>query len=84
MRTRTAHTSAPKHRHAKETPIEKSPVPALPTAVTPATCDEIRRLAYQKWEAAGQPLCDGVQFWLEAESDLLHHHVPKRDMNEQC
>jgi hypothetical protein len=25
----------------------------------------------QKWEAAGKPIGDGVQFWLEAEQDLV-------------
>ena len=73
MRTRTAHSSPSKQKHVEEKPIEKFPVPARPAVATPATCDEIRHLAYQKWEAAGQPLCDGVQFWLEAEAELLEH-----------
>ena len=30
----------------------------------------IRELAYAKWEQAGWPSGDGVQFWLEAEQDL--------------
>jgi hypothetical protein len=32
---------------------------------------DIRLLAYQKWLAAGEPNSDGVQFWLEAERELL-------------
>lgn len=32
--------------------------------------EEIRKLAYKKWEEAGCPVSDGVQFWLEAEADL--------------
>jgi hypothetical protein len=31
----------------------------------------IRELAYFKWEAAGRPEGDGVQFWLAAERDLM-------------
>ena len=31
----------------------------------------IRELAYAKWEAAGRPAGDGVQFWLEAERELM-------------
>ncbi len=31
----------------------------------------IRLYAYQKWEAAGKPAGDGVQFWLEAEQELV-------------
>jgi len=33
--------------------------------------EELRRLAYQKWQAAGKPSSDGMQFWLEAERELL-------------
>jgi len=32
--------------------------------------DAIRICAYQKWEAAGKPAGDGVQFWLAAEQEL--------------
>jgi hypothetical protein len=32
--------------------------------------DAIREKAYLKWEKAGYPPSDGVQFWLEAESEL--------------
>ncbi len=32
--------------------------------------EDIRLCAYQKWEAAGKPTGDGVQFWLEAEQSL--------------
>ena len=32
--------------------------------------EDIRLCAYQKWEAAGKPTGDGVQFWLEAEQEL--------------
>jgi DUF2934 family protein len=35
------------------------------------TEDEIRVLAYHKWVSAGQPQGDGVQFWTEAEQELL-------------
>jgi len=32
--------------------------------------DKIRELAYLKWEAAGYPQSDGVQYWLQAEEEL--------------
>jgi hypothetical protein len=35
------------------------------------TEDEIRMLAYQKWASAGMPPGDGVNFWREAEQELL-------------
>jgi CBS domain-containing protein len=31
----------------------------------------IRLNAYKKWEAAGRPIGDGLNFWLEAERELL-------------
>lgn len=33
--------------------------------------DEIRKAAYYKWEAEGCPCCDGVDFWLKAEAELI-------------
>lgn len=31
--------------------------------------ETIRRIAYEKWEAAGCPSGDGVDFWLQAEQE---------------
>lgn len=38
---------------------------------------EIRTLAYQKWEEAGRPEGDGVQFWVEAESEIKQQQCSK-------
>lgn len=46
-----------------------SPQPSVPTP------DEIRRLAYAKWEAAGRPPGNGSDFWLQAEKELLDRNV---------
>ena len=35
-----------------------------------ARCEKIRELAHSKWEAAGCPCGDGVEFWLQAETEL--------------
>jgi len=35
------------------------------------SAEDIRLCAYRKWEAAGKPAGDGVQFWLEAEQELV-------------
>ena len=32
---------------------------------------EIRQLAYRKWQQAGCPISDGVEFWLAAETEIL-------------
>jgi hypothetical protein len=52
---------------------------AKPAAITRPTGLEVKRLeeawirqrAYHKWEAAGRPPGDGVNFWLEAEREML-------------
>jgi hypothetical protein len=33
--------------------------------------NDIRALAYQKWQAAGCPSADCAHFWLEAERELM-------------
>ncbi len=33
--------------------------------------EDIRLRAYRKWESAGKPTGDGVQFWLAAEQELV-------------
>jgi hypothetical protein len=40
-------------------------------------CEKIREAAYQKWEAAGSPSGDGVEFWLAAEGELTSGVRPK-------
>ena len=74
------HTRHP-HKHA--TPAPSGPTgrkAATPTAVAPGdqghngrlvSADDIRLRAYRKWESAGKPTGDGVQFWLEAEQELM-------------
>ena len=32
-------------------------------------CEHLRELAYFKWQKAGCPDCDGVEFWLAAEAE---------------
>jgi len=44
--------------------------PALPAANGVHGEDEIRNLAYQKWQEAGCPDGDGIYFWLAAEAEL--------------
>ena len=43
-----------------------------PSVPTP---DEIRQLAYEKWEAAGKPPGDGSDFWLQAEKELVDRNA---------
>ncbi|HEY3969520.1 MAG TPA: DUF2934 domain-containing protein [Planctomycetaceae bacterium] len=46
--------------------------PAIPPHHGPAAIeDTIRHRAYLKWVTRGMPEGDGVDFWLEAEQELL-------------
>ena len=49
---------------------ETPPLKGEPTVIDRVREESIRELAYAKWEAAGRPAGDGVQFWLEAEREL--------------
>jgi len=52
-------------------PVAKSSVkPEVNGSVDRKSEEEIRLLAYLKWEAAGKPTCDGLCYWLEAEREL--------------
>jgi len=71
------------HHHKHATPTHAGPGKRTsPTKVAVVSRDndhngklvldeDIRFCAYQKWEAAGKPTGDGIQFWLEAEQDLV-------------
>ena len=54
----------PKGAKASVAQQQSSPSPA-------ACCEKIRELAFIKWEAAGCPCSDGVEFWLAAEAEML-------------
>ena len=51
----------------QQQPKPKQPVPQPLVENTGGHEEEIRPLAYRKWEEAGRPPDDGVQFWLAAE-----------------
>ena len=57
-------TLPPKNPKVSDAEQQSSTPPA-------ACCEKIRELAYIKWEAAGCPCGDGVEFWLAAEAELL-------------
>ena len=46
--------------------------------------EDIRLAAYQKWEAAGKPAGDGVQFWLQAEQELVEGRDEKLVQRGGC
>jgi hypothetical protein len=81
QRSALVHTRHP-HKHATPAPSGPTrPKTGAPTVATPGekddnggsvSADDIRLRAYRKWESAGKPTGDGVQFWLEAEQELTH------------
>jgi len=65
------------HHHKRGTLAQSGPTgPTTPTQTAIAD-EDIRRCPYQKWEAAGKPAGDGVQFWLEAERELVEGEKEK-------
>ena len=71
-----------KHRHKRATLAQSDatgPTTATPTASAGdkdhnarlVTAEDVRLCAYQRWESAGKPTGDGIQFWLEAEQELV-------------
>jgi DUF2934 family protein len=68
------------HKHGPLAPSDPTG-PATTTQIARASGDkghkaplvsaeDIRLCAYRKWESAGKPTGDGIQFWLEAEQEL--------------
>jgi Protein of unknown function (DUF2934) len=67
-----------RHGHANETPVShesagKQQAKAAGNGAigNPLSENEVRLRAYEKWERAGRPAGDGVEFWLEAKRELV-------------
>ncbi len=67
-KTATRRRKNAKHTGAKE---QKCSAPTV-------CCKQIRETAYFKWEVAGCPCGDGVEFWLEAEAELASGNRPSK------
>lgn len=57
--------------------------PSMPTTAaadgsTADSAEKIRESAYYKWEAAGCPCSDGVEFWLQADSEMSSDQRPSK------
>jgi hypothetical protein len=67
-----------RHDHANATPGSQASAgkPQAKAAgngaiSNPLSENEVRVRAYEKWERAGRPAGDGVDFWLEAKRELV-------------
>ncbi len=72
-----------KHHHKRANKAQSNPIGPTTTTQTAVASDDkdhkaklvsaedIRLCAYRKWESAGKPTGDGIQFWLEAEQELV-------------
>ncbi len=68
---RTSEAETPLGVSDAQTTISAQPDQLGAHARSLPTPDEIRQLAYDKWEAAGRPPGDGSEFWLRAEKELV-------------
>jgi hypothetical protein len=64
--------TAPAQAAAEKKPAKAAKGGEPPCQGLSVSEEEIRKLAYQKWEAAGKPPGNGVNFWQEAERELCH------------
>jgi len=74
-----------KHHRKTETPAQPASVKSPSESGSSAASDDVGQVqkgkanseevvrvrAHQKWETAGKPNGDGVNFWLEAEQEVL-------------
>ena len=70
MKRYTKHDRAPLQLDDEDLTPAPAPEPAMAPR-PPVDEQTIRVRAYERWEAAGRPEGDGVQFWLEAEKELM-------------
>lgn len=64
----TAHTGSTTATTPAQTPVSTCEMKDKTPAVS---ADEVRLCAYRKWESAGRPNGDGIEFWLKAEQELV-------------
>jgi hypothetical protein len=57
---------------SRQPAVESQPPPPADPRTLNITDDDIRQLAYRKWDEAGRPEGDGTVFWLQAERELKH------------
>jgi hypothetical protein len=69
-RSATVKKTAPPQATAETRPAGASGSAEPASKGKSVSAEEVRLLAYQKWEAAGRPGGDGANFWLEAEQEL--------------
>jgi hypothetical protein len=67
----------PSVRPQPSKPQLKPPIPEQRANDGSTHEDEIRPLAYRKWQESGCPISDGVEFWLAAETEILRRKKPR-------
>jgi hypothetical protein len=70
MKTRSQTSSVHKQQRIPKPALEAFPILVERPRPASTSAEEIQLRAYQIWEAAGKPVGDGVQFWLQAEAEL--------------
>jgi len=66
-----ATTTEKKTRTRKTGTCDVNTTQTLSTEGTGTCCQTaVRELAYSKWEGAGRPDGDGVEYWVEAEKEV--------------
>lgn len=69
--------SSPKTAQSKRNETKAGTGDGQPSTPTDSS-EKIREVAYYKWEAAGCPCSDGIEFWLQAEAELTGSNRPAK------
>ncbi len=70
--------SGPKTAKRRRKKVNEAGSKSQECSMSDVCCDKIREAAYYKWEAAGCPCDDGVEFWVEAEAELAGSNLPSK------
>lgn len=76
---KTAETRSPRSVQSENSVAQAAVAVAFAPQEQPgegSLAERIRDLAHQKWEAAGSPAGDGIEFWLAAEKELIPSDTP--------
>jgi hypothetical protein len=74
LRTKGHRDALDSHKTSPPNPVDANEGVSGLNDAESVTQDDIRLLAYLKWEADGKPIGHDLFFWLEAERELLARH----------
>lgn len=84
MKTKTKHSDQTVSIAQVATVIPAEAEEKLVLEIRAELIEQIRTLAYHKWEEAGRPDGDGLEFWVLAEKEVVEWARPKTCCGGSC